>query len=721
MEKELIAITTILIGITGLLAGGRLARRRGVPQAARLGLSLLAIFAGFMMLPVEWWTRFASNVEADRAVSFARDAAVVGLLFLAGLQFNGKDVWKARRISLAVVAAGLVVLILLAALLARFAAMETGAALVTAAAIAGTSLWIPGDLSRVSSDNDLIASAASRGAAAGITFIAMIGLHLYSALGTIPAARLSAHGVIAAYELVKVAVFFGFAYWVASKFLERAEGRISTARMLAIWLVIFALLVALAVSAIGMLAAYAWSFVAGATLSHSKTASAFSKSITTAAAALPFALIFISILMQSRGRSLSGAFSTMILVFVVLAARFALGLVAARAAGASPREAKMVAAAALCTGETAVIFLSFGLTRWLIEGSAFYAVLISALVSMSLGPILWRAAASDSHENDAGRTNRRSKSRKLGLAAAIIGFLALAFQSTARAQSPTKSEDPVERAMKSIEASINDRAAAAERAIAASKLINESVVQRKQGENERAAEALKEAEKIIADGTERSFLIEEISRSIKGERSAIEQKATGQRSGFSDPSPSRISLSMSALARFNTYREMMQQILREENLPEGLIAVALVESGFHPLALSPKGARGIWQFMPATARRYGLAVEPGEDHRTHPEHSTRAAAKYLRYLYNRFSDWKLALAAYNAGEGRIQRIIDSAGIRDFEEMSRRGLLPVETRKYVPAVMAAWSKLEAGASKESQPRAGGRVAYGLTRRGDSAEK
>ncbi len=717
MEK-LIAITTILIGVAGLIVCGRLARRRGVPQSARLGLSLLVIFAGFVMLPVEWWTRLASNVEADRAVSFARDAAVVGLLFLAGLQFNGKDVWKVRRISLAVVVASLLMLIFIAALLAKFAAMETGDALVTTAAIAGTSLWIPGDLSRASSDNDLIASAASRGAAAGITFIAMIGLHLYSALGAIPAARLSAYGVVAAYELVKVAVFFGFAYFVASRFLERAEGRISTARMLAIWLIIFALLVALAVSAIGMLAAYTWSFFAGAILSRSKTA-AFSKLITPAAAVLPFALVFISILMQSHGRSLSGAFGGVSLVFVVLAARFVVGLVAARVAGASRREAKMVAAGVLGTGETAAIFLSFGVTRWLIEGSAFYAVLISALVSMSLGPIFWRAAESDSQENGAGRTDRRSKSRKIGLAAAIIGFLTLAFQSTARAQSPT--EDPVQRAMKSVEASINDRASAAERAIAASNLVSESAARRKQGENERAAEALKEAEKIIAEGSERSFLIEEISRSIKGERGAIEQKKMGLPSGPSDVSPSRISLSISVLARFNTYREMIEQVLREENLPEGLIAVALIESGFHPLALSPKGARGIWQFMPATARRYGLAVEPGEDHRTHPEHSTRAAAKYLRYLYNRFGDWKLTLAAYNAGEGRVQRIIDSIGIRDFEEMSRRGLLPVETRKYVPAVMAAWSKLEVGASEESRTRATGRAADALTRRGDPAEK
>jgi membrane-bound lytic murein transglycosylase D len=79
------------------------------------------------------------------------------------------------------------------------------------------------------------------------------------------------------------------------------------------------------------------------------------------------------------------------------------------------------------------------------------------------------------------------------------------------------------------------------------------------------------------------------------------------------------------------------------------------------------------------------------DHRMHPEHSTRAAARYLRDLYQQFGDWKLALAAYNTGEDRIQRTINRTGIRDFEEMARRGLLPLETRNYVPAVIAVWKR------------------------------
>ena len=147
-----------------------------------------------------------------------------------------------------------------------------------------------------------------------------------------------------------------------------------------------------------------------------------------------------------------------------------------------------------------------------------------------------------------------------------------------------------------------------------------------------------------------------------------------------------------ALARYNIYRDSLTRILIEEKLPVEVLSVALVESGFNPLALSPKTARGIWQLMPDTARRYGLTVEPGNDHRTHPEHATRAAARYLQDLYRMFGDWELALAAYNAGEDRVQRAIERAGARDFNELARRKLLPPETRNYVPAVLAAWAQM-----------------------------
>ncbi|MFB3920973.1 MAG: lytic transglycosylase domain-containing protein [Terriglobia bacterium] len=128
-------------------------------------------------------------------------------------------------------------------------------------------------------------------------------------------------------------------------------------------------------------------------------------------------------------------------------------------------------------------------------------------------------------------------------------------------------------------------------------------------------------------------------------------------------------------------------ILGEHGLPLSLMGVAAVESGFNPAALSPKGARGLWQLMPETARRYGLTVEPGRDDRLDTLKSTHAAARYIQDLFAQFRDWPLVFAAYNAGETRVERALDRNGAGDFWTLSRRGALPEETRQYVPAVLA----------------------------------
>jgi soluble lytic murein transglycosylase-like protein len=143
-----------------------------------------------------------------------------------------------------------------------------------------------------------------------------------------------------------------------------------------------------------------------------------------------------------------------------------------------------------------------------------------------------------------------------------------------------------------------------------------------------------------------------------------------------------------AVERVKQLRPVLSPILHEGGIPDEIAALVLVESAGQSTAVSPKGARGIWQFMPDTARRYGLTVDSEIDDRLDVQKSTRAAARYLRDLHIRLGSWSLALAAYNAGEKIVQNAVLRAGSEDFALLDRKRLLPAETRAYVPAVFAA---------------------------------
>jgi membrane-bound lytic murein transglycosylase D len=142
-----------------------------------------------------------------------------------------------------------------------------------------------------------------------------------------------------------------------------------------------------------------------------------------------------------------------------------------------------------------------------------------------------------------------------------------------------------------------------------------------------------------------------------------------------------------AFARSGRYHDMMVSILKQEGVPQDLIYLAQAESGFHPLAVSRAGARGIWQFMGSRARGYGLQRSLWVDDRQDPEKSTRAAARHLKDLYAQFGDWYLAMAAYNSGPGTVQAAVKRTGYADFWELYRRNVLPKETRNYVPIILA----------------------------------
>lgn len=132
----------------------------------------------------------------------------------------------------------------------------------------------------------------------------------------------------------------------------------------------------------------------------------------------------------------------------------------------------------------------------------------------------------------------------------------------------------------------------------------------------------------------------------------------------------------------NSYVPRLKEIFRSERMPPELVWVAEVESSFDPKARSPAGAAGLFQLMPATARSLHLSSSP-RDERLEPDKSAQAAARYLRTLYQHYNDWPLALAAYNAGEGRVDNLLKKHNARSYEQIAR--YLPAETQMYVPKV------------------------------------
>jgi len=140
-------------------------------------------------------------------------------------------------------------------------------------------------------------------------------------------------------------------------------------------------------------------------------------------------------------------------------------------------------------------------------------------------------------------------------------------------------------------------------------------------------------------------------------------------------------------ARGGRYAPLLGKILEDNGMPRDLIYVAMAESGFHAKARSYARAVGLWQFIPSTGRNYGLKIDWYIDERRDPIKSTIAATKYLKKLYEEFGDWELAAAAYNAGEGKLNRAIARYKTDNFWDLRKKRYLKSETKNYVPKIMA----------------------------------
>jgi membrane-bound lytic murein transglycosylase D len=142
------------------------------------------------------------------------------------------------------------------------------------------------------------------------------------------------------------------------------------------------------------------------------------------------------------------------------------------------------------------------------------------------------------------------------------------------------------------------------------------------------------------------------------------------------------------MERSSLYMPFITAELEKAGLPLELTYLAMIESGFNPSAYSPSQAAGLWQFIPGTGRTFGLRVDNTVDERRDPEKSTKAAITYLKALHRQFGDWHLAVAAYNAGEGAVERGLKKHKVKNFWDLAQQDYLRLETKRYVPQMIAA---------------------------------
>jgi hypothetical protein len=239
---------------------------------------------------------------------------------------------------------------------------------------------------------------------------------------------------------------------------------------------------------------------------------------------------------------------------------------------------------------------------------------------------------------------------------------------------------------------------AARRTVQAEEHYRQGVVLLQQSRSSEALDQFREAESIVLDVGEDAYMASSLRSYLHELRSRIAGRAVPSdlrgpvakqaRSAESLVDHATLEWLASAVKRPIPEEATLRSIFRSDRVPEELIYVGLVESGYQRHAVSSAGAEGPWQFIDETGRRYGLNRGKNGDDRRDLLKSTRAAARYLRDLYDLLGDWTLALAGYNAGEYRVLRAMQQADAKDF--WSVRSLLPKETAEYVPRVLAAIS-------------------------------
>jgi Kef-type K+ transport system membrane component KefB len=385
----------LLAGVLLILGGTKLARRFGLPDAFGCGVALCIIAITVWLFPADWRDSGAGGPWGDRLLTPVRIIGLTGMLFLAGTRFNFGQLRRKFGLMLGVALSAGVLFAVVVLLLKLSGGLDSGSIVLVAATIIASSLWLPGEFSRFDKeDNDLLINWQS--GAIVFTALAMLVVYFYDVFAVIRHARAASatvYIIVALYETVKLLVLFAFAYFISSRFLARAEGRISTARTAVGFVLISLLLFALAAITTNQLGAIAWAFVAGALWRRSEIGRRFSESERPLASAVLISFVFLPVLLQSHGRSLTAFLALIIAVLVAMVLKWVFVWVAMRCGVTSSRDAIRNTAAMAGPGEVGILLLGFGVTRWPIAPPVYFGILGYALISSMSIPLVWHFAS----------------------------------------------------------------------------------------------------------------------------------------------------------------------------------------------------------------------------------------------------------------------------------------------------------------------------------------
>ena len=436
MINELTPALFLLVGALLIFGSARLARYLGVSEAIGCGggLCIVAIVIG--LSPANWRDWWAGGLRGDRLLTYARLVGLAGMLFLAGTKFDFARLRNKTNsiLSFTVSAAVLFVAVLLT--LRLFGSHEWGPTVLVAATVVATSLWLPATVTR--SEGDLAINWQA--AAVAFTSIGILALYFFDAFTAIkqPRPGASAYAIVGSFEAVKLAVLFGFAYFITSRFLAKAEGRISEARMTIGFALIAILIFALAAATTNQLGAIAWAFVAGTIWRTSRVGKRFSEGEGPIGSALLLSMVFLPLLLQSHGRVVTAYLPIILGLFAAFVIKALVVWLGGRANGFSSRQASQTAVVLVGSSELAILFLGFGLSRWAIGPRIYFGLLAYGLASAVMVPLAAHLFANTYRETQPRRKEMKNQMKKVPYVVIILVATILFNGRTGLAQQPAR-------------------------------------------------------------------------------------------------------------------------------------------------------------------------------------------------------------------------------------------------------------------------------------------